>query len=90
MNTLPDSVSPYKRTEIFTSESIPAAFLREHSTADSVWGVLNVTKGFLIFCIDDTLEKIHLEPSGHMVIAPGMKHHLEINGYAEFYVEFYH
>lgn len=89
MKTLPDTVSPYKRTALFTSDTIPAGFLREHKTPEGVWGVLNITKGSLIFCINDTSEKIQLEQSGQVVIAPRMKHHLELNGYAEFYVEFY-
>ncbi len=89
MKTLPENVTAYKRTKLFTSENIPGALLREHSTAENVWGVLHVTIGNITFYNDETGEETVLGKDDDFVISPAMRHHLEINSYAEFYVEFY-
>ncbi|MET4692463.1 DUF1971 domain-containing protein [Endozoicomonas lisbonensis] len=89
MRVLPDSVTPYKRTGLFTSDNVPDAFLKQHSTAKDKWGVLTVQKGSLIFCDDETQEKIKVAEPDSIVIKPSARHHLELEGYAEFYVEFY-
>lgn len=89
MNTLPEHVSAYKKTKLFTSECCPAAFLKEHSTAEGVWGVLHITKGGLVFCDDETGEDTPLTEGEQTVIATAMRHHLKLEGYAEFFVEFY-
>ncbi len=90
MNKLPSTVSPYKKTPIFTSGNVPTAFLNEHSTAPGTWGVLHIIEGELTFCNDETGEETLISREGRMIIAPGKKHHLKLNGHAEFYVEFYH
>ena len=89
MNTLPSAVTPYKKTGIFTSDNVPTPFLKEHSTAEGTWGVLNVSKGSLTFCDDEAGKECHLTEASQTVIAPKQKHHLKLNGYVEFYVEFY-
>ena len=89
MKTLPASVEAYKKTGIFTSEAPPKAFLKEHATAKDTWGILMVTVGELVFCDDESGKEYALLEGEQMVIAPEQKHHLKLNGYAEFFVEFY-
>ncbi|WP_263322161.1 DUF1971 domain-containing protein [Endozoicomonas sp. Mp262] len=90
MTKLPSSVTPYKKTTIFTSDNIPKAFLKEHSTAPGTWGILHIIEGTLIFCDDETGQEYPLAKDKKMVIAPTKRHHLKLSGYAEIYVEFYH
>ena len=42
---LPGGLEPYKRTNTFTEDSVPAGLLAEHSTKDGVWGLIHVEKG---------------------------------------------
>lgn len=91
MNTLPDSVKPYKKTSLFSLEAdtIPRPFLTSHSTKEGVWGVLHVIEGELVFCNDEADTKTTVAKDEQTVIAPTMKHHLEVSSPVAFYVEFY-
>ncbi len=89
MKALPASVEACKKTGIFTSVAPPAPFLKEHTTAKGTWGVLTVKVGRLIFCDDESGKEYDLLEGDKMVIAPEQKHHLKLNVYAEFFVEFY-
>lgn len=93
MPKLPLDVRPYRRTDIFTSASIPAGLRRSHATKAGVWGLIHVLQGQLIYRITDPRQDLQEtvlspdQPPG--VIAPQALHEVEPVGDVRFYVEFY-
>jgi tellurite methyltransferase len=87
---LPDDFKAYKRTDEFEERSTPAGLLREHHTKQGVWGLLHVTQGRVRYVIDGmggrTFDVLPGEPG---VIPAEVLHHVEPDGAARFYVEFY-
>ena len=89
MESLPASVTPYRRTPEFTETTIPAAMRRSHSTKAGVWGRIRVLEGLLIYRIlEPALEEIELHPGCEGVIAPESQHEVEPRGPVRFFVEF--
>ena len=85
----PDGLTSYKRTEELTEATVPAGFLREHSTKRGVWGKLHVTEGELKYCVQAPVNAdFAVTAPEKAVIVPQMKHHLVIDGPVRFYVEF--
>lgn len=88
MKTLPSNVKAYKRTPLFTGESIPAALLNKHNTKAGSWGLINVEEGELEYQIENG-ESYILSPSFPGVVEPEVFHHVRAIGKVVFYVEFY-
>lgn len=88
MKKLPSKVKPYKRTPLFTEESIPESLLKKHNTKEGTWGLINVEQGELEYVIEDS-EKYLLAPSKPGVVEPEVFHHVRPLGKVSFYVEFY-
>jgi tellurite resistance-related uncharacterized protein len=88
MKKLPKNVKPYKRTPIFTHENVPQGLLKNHSTKQDVWGLINITQGKLEYTIgtDDTYL---LEQGTEGVIEPEVIHHIKLIGPVTFFVEFF-
>ncbi|WP_390956641.1 DUF1971 domain-containing protein [Pseudomonas moorei] len=38
MKQIPEDFAAYKRTSVFTEQSIPVELLNEHKTKEGVWG----------------------------------------------------
>ncbi|MBK17943.1 MAG: tellurite resistance protein [Rhodospirillaceae bacterium] len=88
METLPRNVTAYKRTPTFTEETVPGGLLKDHSTADGVWGLIQIESGKLEYTIGD--DEIHeLTPGNDGVVQPTVTHHIRPIGEVAFFVEFY-
>jgi tellurite resistance-related uncharacterized protein len=92
MKTIPDTVTHYKSTAIFTEESTPAALQRTHTTAAGVWGRISVLEGSLLYKITDPRTEqgeVLLTPERHGVVEPQMEHHVVLQGPVKFQVDFH-
>ncbi|MCG8355858.1 MAG: DUF1971 domain-containing protein [Kiloniellales bacterium] len=89
MRLIPSDKTAYRRTPVFTRDSLPPALTRNHSTAPGVWGKIHVLRGRLAYEIDATQEMTVLVPGVDGVIEPGAPHRVEPLGDVSFFVEFY-
>ena len=90
MKDLPTNVKAYKKTPLFTSETVPSGLLKTHTTKSGTWGKICVQKGKLHYVIEvEPQEEIELDPDQHGVVEPEVPHHVTPLGEVEFYVEFY-
>ncbi len=90
MKSLPPDLRPYKKTDVFTKETVPKGLLKEHHTMAGVWGKIVILEGGLIYTIDDeNKEGVMLTPDYHGVVEPQVVHHITpLNG-VKFFIEFY-
>ena len=87
---LPTDVEPYKKTPVFSQDSIPAGLLKAHSTKAGTWGKIVVTQGALRYRIlEPAVEELVLSPQNPGVVEPQMEHEVAPLGEVRFYVEFY-
>ena len=90
---LPDGVQSYRRTAVFTQDTVPAGLLKAHSTRDGVWALINVLEGELIYRVTDPRRPASQRaltpgtPPG--VIEPTILHAVEPRGAFRFFVEFH-
>ncbi len=89
MKSLPMTVAAYKKTPVFTAETVPQSLLRDHRTKAGVWGLIYVSSGRLRYRIAATGEEIELTPSMPGVIEPDSEHSVTPLGEVVFYVEFW-
>lgn len=93
MATLPRGAKPYRRTDTFTTATIPAGLLRSHATKPGVWGLIHMLQGHLIYRVTDprhsAVEKILSPDQAPGVIAPEVLHEVEPLDEVRFYVEFH-
>ena len=69
---------------------MPKALLHSHSTKPGTWGMIIVLDGSLTYRIlEPSVEEIRLSPDRPGVIEPAVRHELELNSEARFYVQFY-
>ena len=88
MKKLPDDVAAYRRTDVFTQDSVPQGLLKNHSTAAGVWGLIRVERGSLEYTIGE--DEVHvLAPDRIGVVEPATVHHVRPLGEVRFFVEFY-
>lgn len=90
---LPSDVRPYKRTEVFTEETVPAGLRRAHNTKAGVWGLIHVLEGRLAYRITDpgrrATEEVLTPKAAPGVVEPGVLHEVEPLGPVRFFVEFH-
>jgi tellurite resistance-related uncharacterized protein len=87
---IPEGYSPYRRTDAFTRESVPAGLLRRHTTKRGVWARIHVSRGRLEYHVHapyDTRELLEAGKPG--VVLPEVEHHVVPLGDVEFAVEFW-
>ena len=95
MNALPDlppGLVAYRRTPVFTEDTIPAGLQREHRTKPGVWGLISVLEGGLRFRALPSHSNPPprlLSAGDRMVVAPEQAHVVEPDGPVRFFVEFY-
>ena len=90
MKNLPANTKAYKRTPIFTENSIPEGLQNAHQTKPSVWGKIVVLEGQLLYRIlEPVLEEVHLCPEQTGAIEPTVLHEVRPLGKVRFYVEFH-
>lgn len=90
MKQLPEGVAAYKRTPVFTQETLPAGLRREHATKAGVWGLIHVESGRLRYEIagdGSVVELVPGDPPG--VIEPEVLHSVTPIGDVRFFVEFH-
>ena len=52
---IPEGAAPYKRTALFTNETVPLALMNDHSTKAGVWGCCMWKRAHLIsLCLPGT------------------------------------
>ena len=86
---LPEGLRAYRRTGVFTEESLPAALRRQHSTREGVWALIHVMEGRLRYCVPDWRHDVVLAPGTPGVVAPRVEHFVEPLGQVRMYVEFH-
>ena len=89
MPHLPAEVQVYKRTPIFTQDSIPAGLLRRHNTKPGAWARLVLISGRLKYrVLEPVLAEWMLTPEQPAIIEPTVLHEIEPAGECSFYLEF--
>ena len=83
------AVSPYRTTNNFTAETVPAGLLRQHSLKAGSWGILQVKQGRVLFIPDDGGKSVSLLAGQSRVVLPEHPHHIEISDDVRFCIEFY-
>ena len=86
---LPTGLRPYKRSPIFTEDTLPAGLRRRHSTKPGVWGVIRVIEGRLRYRILAPPAESILDPDHPGVAAPTQPHEVEPLGAVRFFIEFH-
>jgi tellurite resistance-related uncharacterized protein len=81
---------PYRSTPVFTNDTLPEALRRAHSTKVSVWGLLKVLKGTILYVTEETGECQMVQAPGTVVILPQQLHSVEPQDDMEMQVDFYH
>lgn len=92
MKTIPDSVTHYKSSAVFTQDTVPAALQRGHTTAAGVWGRITILEGSLLYRITDPsvpAEEALLTPERHGVVEPRIEHEVHVVGPVRFQVDFH-
>ncbi len=87
---LPDGLAAYRRTPVFTEETVPAGLLRDHNTKAGVWGLIHVESGTLRYVIPSAEFSTNLEPDSEQgIVEPEGPHHIKPLGPVRFFVEFW-
>jgi hemoglobin len=90
---LPDDARPYRRTPVFTQDTVPAGLLRAHTTKEGAWGLIHVLEGRLAYRVCDPRrppsEAVLTPGTEPGVIEPTIAHLVEPLGAVRFYVEFH-
>lgn len=88
---IPENVCAYKKTPLFTQETVPKGLLADHNTKAGVWGKLHVLKGKLGYVITQPGQEFEtiIKAGETITIIPEQKHCVSLSGEVEFFVEFY-
>jgi tellurite methyltransferase len=87
---IPAGYAPYRRTPLFTNDSIPQGLRSRHTTKKGVWGKIHVESGSLRYRIHDPYHtEISLNRDRPGIVLPEVEHEVEPIGNVEFFVEFW-
>ena len=92
-STMPAGYVAYRRSPVFTRETVPAGLLRAHTTKAGTWGLLHVLEGRLLFRVHEPASETLLEPGRPPGVIPSqVPHEIEPrgDGAVRFYIEFFH
>ncbi len=90
MKQLPENAVAYKKTEIFTQDTIPTRLLNQHNTKAGTWAKINVISGKLNYQIlTSEVENYILTPEEPGIVEPEIPHQVKPLDQVEFFVEFY-
>lgn len=90
MKSFPEGVQPYKRTDVFTEDTVPAKLQNRHNTKAGTWAKIVVLEGSLRYRIlSDPPEEHTLSPEHPGVVEPTTPHEVAPLGPVRFFVEFY-
>lgn len=85
----PDNFIPYKKTPVFTEESLPSGLKNDHSTKVGIWGKIIVIKGKLQYRVASLNTDMELSPGEPGIVLPEIIHSVTPLNMVKFYVEFY-
>lgn len=85
----PSTLVAYRRTEVFTEETVPESLLSEHDLNAGVWGLLRVLEGELGFVDLEEGREVVLNRAAPCFIEPQQRHRVELRGPVKFYIEYY-
>jgi tellurite resistance-related uncharacterized protein len=89
----PAGLRPYRRTGVFTQDTVPPGLLKAHNTKDGVWALITVLEGELAYSVTDPRR-----PASRTVLTPGtppgvieptILHSVKPLGPVRFFVEFH-
>ncbi|HHO53738.1 MAG TPA: DUF1971 domain-containing protein [Deltaproteobacteria bacterium] len=80
-------LEPYRRTDVFTEDTVPAGLLRDHRTRAGVWGRIVVESGCLVLTTAGG-EQVRLGAGDVHLVRPQERHAVTPVGAVAFYVEF--
>ena len=86
---LPAGIAAYKRTPVFTEKTVPKGLLNDHNTKTGVWGQIHIESGTLKYVIPSKDMSHVLTPGMVGTVIPEERHHIEPDGFVEFFVEFW-
>ena len=86
---MPNNFIAYKRTSVFTAESVPAALKKDHSTKAGVWAKINVEEGRLRYRAPLLGAEMDLSQDKSGIVVPEVLHSVDPLGKVRFFVEFY-
>ncbi len=90
METLPDGVSRYAESPVFSEASIPANLRRAHRTRAGTWAKIVVLEGRLLCrVLEPEIREAELSPGTPGVVGPGVPHEVAPAGEVRFLLEFY-
>lgn len=89
MSKPPPHTAPYRRTDTFTVDTVPAGLLRDHKTRAGTWGVIHVLSGAVTYRIPASGSETTLIPGTTGLIEPEVLHSVALSDDATFYVEFW-
>jgi tellurite resistance-related uncharacterized protein len=86
---LPPGLIAYRRTPVFSEDTVAAGLRREHRTKPGVWALINVLDGRLRFrALAPRFERV-LSAGGRIAVPPEQPHEVDPDGPVRFFVEFY-
>jgi tellurite resistance-related uncharacterized protein len=85
----PEDFVSYKKTPVFTEDTVPKGLLANHSTRKGVWGLVQVEKGALRYILEHNGQESLLTPEKAGIVVPEMRHRVEPEGNVRFFVEFF-
>ncbi len=84
----PSTLVSYKKTDIFTEDTLPAGLQQSHRTKGGVWALIRILEGELQFQLEGGMPEI-LSRSNPGLVEPDLPHHIEAVGPVRFYIEFF-
>jgi tellurite resistance-related uncharacterized protein len=88
MTDIPENYVNYARSPDFDEVSLPAALRKDHQTKATVWGLIVVEKGVLIYTRKDQ-SPVRVAMGETAVIYPEEPHAVTPDGVLLFHVDFY-
>lgn len=87
---LPPGAQAYRRTPVFTQDTVPAGLLRDHVTREGTWALIHVLEGVVRYRVPGLDVDQDLHPAAAPgVVLPQMPHSVQPVGAVRFFVEFY-
>jgi tellurite resistance-related uncharacterized protein len=74
---LPASFVAYKKTPLFTEETVPAGLKKDHSTKTGVWAKIIVSEGILRYRVDTLSIDVELSQDRIGIVVPEVLHSVE-------------
>ena len=85
----PENFIPYKKTPVFSEESLPSGLKNDHSTKVGIWGKIIVIEGRIQYCVTSLNTDVELSPGEPGIVLPEIIHSVTPLDMVKFYVEFY-